>query len=111
MVKSEADEWIAAKTGREYKIADCLFQDGDERIANALYDQIINYLGEQDQVKPYIILVDHGTPLREVNYVREAIGTQLAKNCREPSLAFQLLPWKGEMEMNMLSMIPCWRNY
>ena len=78
-LKVKADEWIAAKTGREYKIADCLFQDGDERIANALYDQIIKYLSEHNQAKPYIILVDHGTPLREVNYVREEIGTQLAK--------------------------------
>ena len=78
-LKVKADEWIAAKTGRDYKIADCLFQDGDERIANALYDQIIKYLSEHNQAKPYIILVDHGTPLREVNYVREEIGTQLAK--------------------------------
>ena len=78
-LKVKADEWIAAKTGREYKIADCLFQDGDERIANALYDQIIKYLSEHNQTNPYIILVDHGTPLREVNYVREEIGTQLAK--------------------------------
>jgi hypothetical protein len=78
-LKVKADAWFAAKCGREYRIADCLFQEGDERIANALYEQIVKFVLEYGQAKPYVILVDHGTPLREVNYVREEIGNQLAK--------------------------------
>lgn len=78
-LKGRADAWFAAKPGREYKIADCLFRKGDERIASALCEHVMQSLSEHGQMKPYVILVDHGTPQREVNLVREEIGNQLKK--------------------------------
>ena len=38
--------------------------------------------------KPFVILVDHGTPLPEVNEVKEEIGNILKRDLRESNFWF-----------------------
>lgn len=62
---------------RSYRILDCLHQKGDDRIARVLAEHSMQAINETEMQEPYLALVDHGTPVREVNFVREEIGTQL----------------------------------
>ena len=67
-------EWSHNKIDRKYSIADCLFRKGDHRLATALEEYVVDLIPTCSPVKPFVILVDHGTPLHEVNLVREEIG-------------------------------------
>ena len=69
--------WSHNKIDRKYSIADCLFRRGDHRLANALSEYVSDLIPKFSPVKPYVILVDHGTPLQEVNLVREEVGSAL----------------------------------
>lgn len=70
--------WSHDKIDRKYSIADCLFRKGDHRLATAISEYVADLIPEFSPVNPYVILVDHGTPLQSVNLVREEIGSELA---------------------------------
>lgn len=71
--------WKQLGNDRTFLIADPLFRKGDQRITNALAEYIITLILENNKTKPFVVLVDHGTPLREVNHVREEIGKNLER--------------------------------
>lgn len=81
-------EWKRTSPARKYVIAGTLFREGDDRIALALKDYVVRELTVASTRKPYIILVDHGTPLKEVNKAREHVGRQLAKLVANDSSGF-----------------------
>ena len=72
-------QWKESDTNRDFAIADCLFRKGDQRLADALTEIITHSISLKFTEKPFVILVDHGTPLHEVNFVREEIGKYLAQ--------------------------------
>ena len=67
-------EWAQSGKDREFSIADCIFRKKDDRIALALMQYVLDLIPQYSPAKPFVILVDHGTPLPEVNLVREEIG-------------------------------------
>ena len=66
-------------TNRDFAIADCLFRKGDQRLGDALIENIRHSISQKFTEPPFVILVDHGTPLPEVNLVREEIRKYLAQ--------------------------------
>lgn len=81
-------EWKRTSPARKYAIAETLFREGDDRITLALNDHVVKGLTTGFTGKPFIILVDHGTPLKEVNKVREEVGGQLGKLVAKYSSGF-----------------------
>ena len=77
MVAKKLNEWSQNGENREFSIADCLFQNKDHRIARSLSEYVFDLIPQCSSQKPFVILVDHGTPLPEVNEVREKIGNIL----------------------------------
>ena len=71
------NEWSQNGENREFSIADCLFQNKDHRIARSLSEYVFDLIPQCSSQKPFVILVDHGTPLPDVNEVREKIGNIL----------------------------------
>lgn len=69
--------WQAEDTSRSFRILECLHQPGDDRIARALVERISETILARNFRKPLVALVDHGTPLRSVNQIREEIGQQV----------------------------------
>ena len=72
-------EWSQNGNERNFSIADCIYKKKDDRIAKALTEFVVDLIPQFSPVKPFLILVDHGTPLLEVNLVREEIGYVLEK--------------------------------
>ena len=74
-LKQLAVEWPDLRV----KVAACLFQAEDDRLARALADKARDMIAKRELERPCLAMVDHGTPRREVNAVREKVGTQLRK--------------------------------
>lgn len=72
-------EWSQNGNERKFSIADCIYKKKDDRIAKALTEYVVDLIPQFRPVKPFLILVDHGTPIPEVNLVREEIGYLLEK--------------------------------
>ena len=72
-------EWSQNGNERKFSIADCIYKKKDDRIAKALTEYVVDLIPQFIPVKPFLILVDHGTPILEVNLVREEIGYLLEK--------------------------------
>ena len=70
-------QWKSERRGRSFRILDCLHQTGENRLAEALEDLCFRTIKENDMKKPFLALVDHGTPVFEVHRVREEIGKAL----------------------------------
>ena len=70
-------QWKSERRGRSFRILDCLHQTGENRLAEALEDLCFRAIKENDMKKPFLALVDHGTPVFEVHRVREEIGKAL----------------------------------
>jgi len=63
---------------RKYRILNPLYHAGDNRLSQALSDLCQNEIKTQNfNEKPWVAMVDHGTPLPEVNQVREKVGEQI----------------------------------
>ena len=62
---------------RKYRILDPLFQSGDNRLARALAELCREQIQYAGLINPAVAMVDHGTPLPEVNQVREDVGEQM----------------------------------
>lgn len=69
--------WQAKDSSRSFRILECLHRPGDDRIARALVERISETIVAKNFKKPLVALVDHGTPLRSVNQIREEIGQQV----------------------------------
>tara|TARA_B100001115_G_scaffold184408_1_gene186733 strand:+ start:8308 stop:9258 length:951 start_codon:yes stop_codon:yes gene_type:complete len=66
--------WRQGKQGREFCILDPLHRSGDDRLSIALAELCLESIRGNDLKDPFLALVDHGTPVREVHEVREEIG-------------------------------------
>jgi len=77
------EQWKCEKDGRTFRILDCLHQPGDTRLAVALEDLCIQAIEINKLKKPFLALVDHGTPVFEVHRVREEVGDELQKRMAE----------------------------
>ena len=71
------EKWRQEREGRSFTILDYLFDPEDKRLAGILEDLCIGEIRSRNLAAPHLILVDHGTPLPEVNLVREEVGKQL----------------------------------
>ncbi len=69
--------WKNEKKDRSFTILNCLHQDGDERLAFAMKHKLNQMVSENDIKNPSVAMVDHGTPIIQVNQVREAVGKSL----------------------------------
>jgi len=70
-------QWQAEDSTRSFRILPCLHFLGDDRIARALTERTLDAISAHDYNKPFVALVDHGTPLLEVNQIREDVGRQM----------------------------------
>ncbi len=77
------EQWKSEKDGRIFRILDCLHQPGDTRLAVALEDLCLQAIEKNKLKKPYLALVDHGTPVFDVHRVREEVGDELKKRMAE----------------------------
>jgi len=71
------EKWRLGREGRSFTVLDYLFDPEDERLARILEDLCLGEIQSRNLSAPHLILVDHGTPLPEVNLVREEVGKQL----------------------------------
>jgi hypothetical protein len=62
---------------RCFRILDPLYQKGDGRLAQAMAELCMEQIQGRGLTNPAIAMVDHGTPLPEVNQVREDVGEQM----------------------------------
>ena len=72
-------DWEQKKSGRSFKILDTLYLGNEKILAQALDQQIEQVRLENKLANPYVAMVDHGTPVFEVNQVRERVGIELNK--------------------------------
>lgn len=72
------EKWRLGGKGRSFVILDSLYQKGDNRIARSLSGECIKEMNTKFYNKPFLVLVDHGTPVAKVNEVREQVGATLA---------------------------------
>jgi hypothetical protein len=77
------EQWKSEKTGRSFRILDCLHQPGDDRLTVALEDLCLQSIEKNELKKPYLALVDHGTPVFDVHRVREEVGESLKERMSE----------------------------
>ncbi|MBT3668493.1 MAG: cobalamin biosynthesis protein CbiX [Opitutae bacterium] len=82
------DAWKESATGRSYRVLDCLHSDSDSRLAMALNSEINELLIRESLLTPRVAMVDHGTPILEVNRVREEVGRMLFKILNAGILGF-----------------------
>ena len=63
----------------ELTLADvlCPLPDGEQRLARILCDNVISTLRAHEYPRSRVILVDHGSPTREVAAVRELLASQM----------------------------------
>jgi hypothetical protein len=71
------EQWKSERDGRSFRILDCLYQSGDTRLAVALEDLCLQAINRNELKKPFLALVDHGTPVFDVHRVREEVGEEL----------------------------------
>ena len=55
--------------------------------------------------RPFVALVDHGTPLRSVNQIREEIGSQMKERLKGLLKVLPLAAWKEGRVASMTLMI------
>jgi sirohydrochlorin ferrochelatase len=71
------EQWKSERDGRSFRILECLHQTGDARLAIALEDLCLQAINGNQMKKPFLALVDHGTPVFDVHRVREEVGEEL----------------------------------
>jgi sirohydrochlorin ferrochelatase len=64
---------------RKFRILKPLYQPGDDRLVRAISELCHRAVIRAGFTLPYVALVDHGTPLAEVNQVRENVGREMEK--------------------------------
>ena len=68
--------WQERGAGRHFRILDVLYRQGDDRLPRALADRCREGMQQSGLSRAHVALVDHGTPLKEVNQVREEVGLE-----------------------------------
>ena len=71
------EQWKSERDRRSFRILGCLHQSGDDRLAVALEDLCLRAINRNELNKPFLALVDHGTPVFDVHRVREEVGEGL----------------------------------
>jgi len=74
--------WKNKMDSREFRILPPLYQSGDDRLAQAMYELCQQAIKNAGLQSPYVAMVDHGTPLPEVNQVREEVGGKVEEFLR-----------------------------
>jgi hypothetical protein len=69
--------WRTEKKGRSYRVLNCLHDNGEDRLAKALHEEIGKICKSRGLINPSVAMVDHGTPVQDVNRVRENVGISL----------------------------------
>ena len=64
---------------RKCRILPPLYQAGDNRLAEAMAELCLAQIKNHDLQSPRVAMVDHGTPLLEVNQVRELVGEEMQR--------------------------------
>ncbi len=77
------EHWKSHKEGRSFRILDCLHRPGDTRLAVALEDLCCRAIKRNKMKKPFLALVDHGTPVFDVHRVREEVGKELKERMKD----------------------------
>ena len=77
------EQWKSQRDGRSFRILDCLHQPGDVRLALALEDLCFQAIKKNELKKPFLALVDHGTPVFDVHRVREEVGEELKERMKD----------------------------
>ena len=77
------EQWKSQKDGRSFRILDCLHQPGDVRLAFGLEDLCHQAIKQNELKKPFLALVDHGTPVFDVHRVREEVGEELKERMKD----------------------------
>ena len=103
------NSWIGEHPTVSFRILGELFRSGDDRIARALADHSGKTIRESKCYHPSLALVDHGTPLREVNQVREQVGDELEKLMSSEISDFSTCSMERRKERNTTSMIRYWK--
>ena len=75
--------WQSERDDRSFRILDCLHQAGDVRLAVALEDLCLQAINGNQMKKPFLALVDHGTPVFDVHRVREEVGEELKERMKD----------------------------
>lgn len=78
-LREKLKDWEQKKSGRSFKILDTLYLGNEKILAQALDQQIEQVRLENKLPNPHVAMVDHGTPVFEVNQVRERVGMELNK--------------------------------
>ena len=76
-LREKLQDWEQKKSGRSFKILDTLYLGNEKILAKALDQQIEQVRLENKLPNPHVAMVDHGTPVIEVNQVRERVGMEL----------------------------------
>ena len=71
--------WKNKIDSREFRILPPLYQSGDDRLAQAMRELCQQVMENAGFHNPYVAMVDHGTPLPEVNQVREEVGGKVVE--------------------------------
>ena len=66
--------WKEKTDSRKFRILPPLYQSADDRLAQAMSELCQQAMKNAGFHNPYVAMVDHGTPLPEVNQVREEVG-------------------------------------
>jgi len=74
--------WKNKMDSREFRVLPPLYQSGDDRLAQAMYELCQQAIKNAGLQSPYVAMVDHGTPLPEVNQVREEVGGKVEEFLR-----------------------------
>ena len=98
-------EWKNQGTHRNFEILPCLHQAGDQRISKAILDYTFKMINKSKMDRPFVALVDHGTPLRSVNQIREEIGSQMKERLKGLLKVLPLAAWKEGRVASMTLMI------
>ena len=71
------EEWQLKNPTRFYRVLDPLYKENEIQLAQALQQEVKSVGKEQKLDRVRVALVDHGTPVPEVNKVREDVGEAL----------------------------------
>ena len=69
--------WKEKTDSRKFRILPPLYQSGDDRLAQAMSELCQQAMKNAGFHNPHVAMVDHGTPLPEVNQVREEVGAKV----------------------------------
>ncbi len=73
---AQLEELTAEWPDLRVRVAPSLHLEGDDRLARAISERVREVVSGSGIERPFVALVDHGTPVPEVNFARERVGEQ-----------------------------------